>query len=74
MLASSVTCRQEPGISCEEDGHVVAGLYRQTTCIRYPTLAILGLTDVNSPWINADIQSKYVCSWCDRALLEDGLR
>ncbi len=52
--------QEETGISCVEEGHVVEGLYRETTCIRYPTLAILNLTDVNAPWVQADIQSRYV--------------
>ncbi len=51
--------QEETGISCVEEGHVVEGLYRETTCIRYPTLAILNLTDVNAPWVQADIQSRY---------------
>ena len=44
----------------DRDGHVEEGLYRQTTCIRYPTLAIINLTDINSPWVQADIQTRYV--------------
>jgi hypothetical protein len=59
-----VWCKEETGVSCVEEGHVVEGLYRETTCIRYPTLAILNLTDVNAPWVQADIQSRYLQAPC----------
>ena len=47
------------GLSTPEKENVVMGLYKQTICRNYPTLAVFNLSEFNAAFVQSEVQAKY---------------